>query len=72
METHLFYARRKMSSSSDDSDGEKSYEPSPEEMESSYESDASRTSDSDGDTASISSNDATMNEQPAASHHTAW
>lgn len=52
--------------------GIKSYEPSPDEMESSYESDASRTIYSDDDTASISSNDATMNEQPAPSHDAAW
>ena len=53
METHQFYGHHKMSSSSDDSDGEKSYEPSSEEMESSYESDASRISDSEDDTASL-------------------
>lgn len=72
MEPHQFYGHHKMSSSSDDSDGGKSYEPSPEEMDSSDESDASSICDSDDDTASVSSSDGTVNEQPAASNHTAW
>jgi len=67
-----FYGHHGILSSSDDSDGGKSYEPSPEEMRSSDGSDTSGISDSDDDTASVSSNDASMNGQAATSNQTAW
>ena len=72
MDKRQFYGHHKVSSSSDDSDEGKSYEPSSEEMDSSKLTDVSIISESNDDTASVSSTDVTVNEQPAASNHTAW